>query len=201
MDIVKNSVQVGPQKFKVDAGTKIVFQSQKPISVIGVKFSKVPFKKPKSEVLFTGKKGKLYVAQDDNLDIQCDQDCIWSVDYTHRVERTEVLDPNPVAVTIDAPESVEEKVKRLIRQDRLLRMAEAEEYETFEEADDFDLDDDEELRSPYEIFEQFNDALEESASEKLDKNLEIGPERSSGGASSQDSPEGTEEARKGEDEA
>lgn len=172
MENIKNVVQVGSKKIKFDEGTKVVFNAQKPITVIGVRFSKIPLKKPVEEVLFTGLKGKLFIGKDGNLDVKCDKDCIWSVDYTHRVERTEVLDPNPVAVSIDNVESVDQKIKRLIREDRLLQQSQNEGFETFEEADDFDLDDDEILPSPYEVFEQFTDSVEESLRETANNDVE-----------------------------
>lgn len=67
-------------------------------------------------------------------------------------EGREHPDPTPVAMPIgfEKPESLEEKIRRLTRNEAAI-MAQARGQETFEEADDFDVEDDEGLPgSPWE---------------------------------------------------
>lgn len=56
----------------------------------------------------------------------------------------ETLDPTPMALPLDheIPESIEDKIKRLIASERFQQSMEAQGYETFDEADDFDVGDD-----------------------------------------------------------
>lgn len=64
----------------------------------------------------------------------------------------EVPDPRPVArpLHVDVPETLAEMIQRMVRS-QVSRQAEAVGFETFEDADDFDVGDDEELSSPYEL--------------------------------------------------
>lgn len=66
--------------------------------------------------------------------------------------RKEIPDPRPVAVPVGyrRPLTLQEEIKRFVRAE-LSQVAQAHELETFEEADDFDVDEDPELISPYEI--------------------------------------------------
>lgn len=71
----------------------------------------------------------------------------------------EVPDPNPVEIPAGfrVPESLEARIARLIRRD-ISEQAEAQGMETFDEAEDFDIDDDMfDPHSPYE--EVFDPAL------------------------------------------
>lgn len=68
----------------------------------------------------------------------------------------EKLDDTPVAVPLKfkAVETSTERMRRIIREE-MSRAAEDQGHETFEEADDFDVGDDYDPRSPYEMtFEQ-----------------------------------------------
>lgn len=71
-------------------------------------------------------------------------------------EGREIMDPTPIAPPIGykkAP-SISETIRNLIRSERLKQEAAAQGYETFEEADDFDVGDDFDPTSPYEeVFE------------------------------------------------
>lgn len=64
----------------------------------------------------------------------------------------EVPDPTPIARPVGwkEPESLQDMIARLVRGE-ISRQAAAAGAETFEEADDFDVDDDPELKSPYEL--------------------------------------------------
>jgi len=63
-------------------------------------------------------------------------------------------DQTPHTLAVDGlrrPESLDDMVRRLVRHEMFQRAAAAAGHETFEEADDFDVDDDPELKSPYEL--------------------------------------------------
>lgn len=63
----------------------------------------------------------------------------------------EVLDDTPVALPAKFKrQSWIDNMREFVRQE-LSRQAEGIEMESFEEADDFDVDDDPEIKSPYEI--------------------------------------------------
>jgi len=66
----------------------------------------------------------------------------------------EVLDSTPIARTVgfERPPSMQELIQRYVRTE-LSRQAAQAGAETFEEADDFDVDDDIELKSRYEVDE------------------------------------------------
>lgn len=65
----------------------------------------------------------------------------------------EIPDPTPVAVPIGfgIPESLESKIRRMVRSESLSMAAERAGHETFEEADDFDVDDEDDMSSPWEM--------------------------------------------------
>lgn len=66
----------------------------------------------------------------------------------------EVVDPTPIAppVGYKRPPTLVEQLRNMIRSDALAREAAAAGYETFEEADDFDIADDPiDPKTPYEI--------------------------------------------------
>lgn len=67
--------------------------------------------------------------------------------------RYEKVDPRPVSIPIgmERPESLQEKMRRLIRDEVLQQKLAADGVETFEEADDFDIPDDPaDPATPYE---------------------------------------------------
>ena len=61
-------------------------------------------------------------------------------------------DPEPVAMPVgfERPPTLAEQVARLVRSNELARLAQSEGMETFEEADDFDVDDDFDPSTPWE---------------------------------------------------
>lgn len=74
----------------------------------------------------------------------------------------EILDDTPVAIPVrlTRPPTLTEQMRQVIRGE-LSRAAAAEGYETFEEADDFDVDDDFDPQSPWEMnFDQERSPLE-----------------------------------------
>lgn len=66
----------------------------------------------------------------------------------------EVPDPTPMAIPLGmrVAETLADQIKRMVRSE-LSRQAADQGAETFEEADDFDVGDEDELSSPYELSE------------------------------------------------
>jgi hypothetical protein len=66
----------------------------------------------------------------------------------------ENLSDTPVALPLrfQRPQNILDRVRALVAHE-MSRLAEAQGFETFEEADDFDVDDDPDLKSPYELTE------------------------------------------------
>lgn len=64
----------------------------------------------------------------------------------------EILDATPIAIPLGMkrPESIQEMVARLVRQERFRAALGKDDYESFEEADDFDVDDDYDPTTPFE---------------------------------------------------
>lgn len=64
----------------------------------------------------------------------------------------EILDPTPIAppVGYQAAPSLREQIRDMVRSERLAQEVAAAGFETFEEADDFDVGDDFDPRTPYE---------------------------------------------------
>lgn len=71
----------------------------------------------------------------------------------NRVGVNEVPDPTPMAIPIGfkRPETLAEQVRRLVRSEQLSSYARSQGMESFEEAEDFDVDDDFDPRTPYEL--------------------------------------------------
>lgn len=66
----------------------------------------------------------------------------------------ETPDPTPVAMPagFKRPETLEERIRRLVRSERFAAEMEAAGFETFDEADDFDVEDDRpDPATPYEL--------------------------------------------------
>jgi len=70
-------------------------------------------------------------------------------------EGREILDPTPVAPPVGYKKqpSMADHIRDMVRSERLRQEAEAAGAESFEEADDFDVDDDPEISTPYEVYE------------------------------------------------
>lgn len=74
-------------------------------------------------------------------------------DYMHDQFGREVLSPVPVAPPVGYVKhvSLAEQIRSMVRSEALRFHAEQTGHETFEEADDFDIGDDFDPRSPYEV--------------------------------------------------
>lgn len=80
--------------------------------------------------------------------------------------RHEFPDPTPVEMPLGfkRPPSLQEEIQRLIRV-QMSQLAQEDGYESFEEADDFEVDEDPDPLSPYEVVEMQPEAI--TASETL----------------------------------
>lgn len=85
------------------------------------------------------------------LEIETEESTAWQIETKTVPERREHLDPTPVEIPVGVirPESLESIMARMINE-RFSQMAEEKGLETFEEADDFDIDDDL-PKTPYEM--------------------------------------------------
>lgn len=92
--------------------------------------------------------------------------------FGNPVESRESPDPTPLAppVGYKAAPSLAEQIREMVRSERLAREVAEAGYETFEESDDFEVDDDYVVNSPYE--NEFDPPISEmvkSGKEELDK--------------------------------
>lgn len=64
----------------------------------------------------------------------------------------EIMDPRPLSsrVGLKQPETLAQQIARILHSERAKEYAKSQGRETFEEADDFDVEDDIEMNSPYE---------------------------------------------------
>lgn len=87
----------------------------------------------------------------------------------------EIPDPTPIALPVDfeRPPTIQELVQRLVKYEMSAAAAAAGE-ESFEEADDFEVGDEPELRSPYELDDEqqaarLSDFVEEAPAPQVPK--------------------------------
>lgn len=79
-------------------------------------------------------------------------------------EGRELMDPTPIAPPIGYKKSpsIAEQIRNMVRSERLRQEAESQGYESFEEADDFEVGDDFDPKSPYEeVFEPLPEVNED----------------------------------------
>lgn len=95
-----------------------------------------------------------------HVEVVADEATDWTFEYLKYSNGVEVLDPTPVALPVAAgPPALSDVVRDLVAH-HLSRAAQANDLESFEEASDFEVDDDDELRSPFEFEEMDDDVLE-----------------------------------------
>lgn len=108
-------------------------------------------------------------------------------------KRCEIPDNTPVEIPLGykAPETLQEMIARMIRVENMQQMA-AKGMETFEEADDFDVDDDADLVSEYQMLEMQEERpyVEERRKERVPKNVPGGRRATDPAAPAKDKQEG-----------
>lgn len=82
----------------------------------------------------------------------------------------EIPDPTPIEVPAGArrPETLQEMVRRFMRVE-MSKAGQAEGFESFEEADDFDVGDDDDLKSEYELDDAAGFALVADPAKELEQ--------------------------------
>lgn len=92
-------------------------------------------------------------SQHSHIEISAMDDVMYTLDIVTPEETKEVISKESMTLTVDeVGESTEEKFRRIVHQE-LSKTAVDQERESFEESDDFDVDDDDDLieRSGYEV--------------------------------------------------
>lgn len=133
-------LQSGPKKVDVTPGTRVVIDCDKEFTVYGYEE-----KNGKPSTLFGPSSATdrrcVFVAPDGVVcfEVRCPERAKWQVEFVTRAKK-EVPDGTRVELGIPRrrPNSLAEDMKRFIREE-LSRQAEEQEFETFEEADDFDI--------------------------------------------------------------
>lgn len=92
--------------------------------------------------------------------------------YLKREDRREVPDPTPVEMPLRfrnmGPSQMRDEIRMMVRE-AMSDFAHDQGFETFEEADDFDIDDEPDLVSPYEIVEmvpEYPEVVDEDVSNR-----------------------------------
>jgi len=104
--------------------------------------------------------------------------------------RAEVVSAIPIAPPVGYVKqpSLSERIRAMVRSEHLRAAAEGGGFETFEEAEDFDVEDDPELRSNYEIHETWESGV--PTRPNVAPNPPVEPAGKSGGAGGQPPAEG-----------
>jgi len=87
----------------------------------------------------------------DGVNVKTPQATVWTFNFVPP-DRKETPDLTPLETTVERPLTLREEMKRFISTE-LSRVAESSEMETEAEANDFEMDEDDEFHSPYEINE------------------------------------------------
>lgn len=88
----------------------------------------------------------------------------------HNRQGLETPDPTPIEVTLrDRPLNIHEQIARFTRDDKVQQSLRNQGIDTFDEADDFEIPDAEEYRSPYEEIEMIDEMPVEHLQTRLDE--------------------------------
>lgn len=104
----------------------------------------------------------------DGIEIVTAKSTFWQFEITYRSDGKEYPDPTPLELPIDStrPLSLREEMRRFIREE-FSRHATDDGYESFEESNDFDLDDESDLMfSQYELAEMQPEYVNEDDQEQ-----------------------------------
>lgn len=95
------------------------------------------------------------------IEVVAELDTKWTAELVKLSDGVERLDNTPVAVPVgSAPPTLSQQVRELVRLE-LSQHAAAQDFETFEEADDFDIDDEQDgFVSRYEFFDMDDEVFE-----------------------------------------
>ena len=94
----------------------------------------------------------------DAIEIKTLKSTEWTLDWVSP-DKKETPDPIPIETTVEKPLTLREEMKRYIRTE-MSHIAEKNEMETEEEANDFEMDEDDEFTSPYEIHDMVDEEID-----------------------------------------
>lgn len=97
------------------------------------------------------------ISVNQGIEVVCADSITWSIAPVRVPVSRERPDPVPFAVTEVKPLTLKEEMQRFIRSQMAAALAPSGEVESFEEANDFDVDDDVDLMSPYEVLDMINE--------------------------------------------
>jgi len=150
-------METGPGNVKIPPGCALVLRCSKKFTALGLNHQGdlVSILGPANETDRTLR--RIVPREVNTLKMQTSKLAHWQYSYTDR-HSAETLDKTPVEIPVEPKElRYEDEMRRIVR-DELSRAADAEHRETFEEADDFDIDDPDGEPSQYELDDMQEDA-------------------------------------------
>jgi hypothetical protein len=169
-----NSVYSGTKLAKLPERTRVKLKTSGPITIFGTDENGT-----RLGIIAAGVIGNYLFIQKgyDYVEIQADKKTNWQIEYATPDLYQEHLDPEPIAIPLGKQElSTDQKIKELVRIE-MSKLSEEAGNETFDEANDFDIDDDEDMLSGFEVREMqqevpFQEYVEKN---KKEKNTEKNP--------------------------
>lgn len=178
----------GNNTIKVDPNSKLVIKASAVFTCYGMI--------DKNEVEILGSFGGLRIStplkpEITHVKIQTAKNTKYTVEFIPMASRTEQLDTTPIEVPIQRPLTLKEEMQRFIRQEFSNQLHD-DGFETFEESDDFDIDDDFDPLSEYELSDLQEEFIAETPPEPSQDPQEPIPDKSGGegGDPPSDTPEG-----------
>lgn len=154
MDIVKNVLQAGSLEFSLDAYCRCSLKASEAVTLVKKVTGGV------DQFVATGKRFRFNVGRDDsNYELIADDHVLWAIDYVHPSDCAEQLDNTPIEVVLDEGPSLEQKIKQIIRQEYYRLAQSVEEPGSFEEEDDFELEDDD-MTSAYSVIDMIEEVID-----------------------------------------
>jgi hypothetical protein len=156
MKYINNAgVYQGTQITKMPPRSRVKVKAGGPLTIYGLDNDS-----NRISVINAGVMGNINFVQDSKakgIEIQAPKSTTWQLEYQTPDMFQEHLDPEPIAIPIGKGElSTDQKIKEMVRIE-MSKAAEASGYESFEEANDFEDDDDEDMLSGYEVMDMQED--------------------------------------------
>ena len=174
-------IKFGTKVIPVEGPARVGIRADGPFTVYGLADGKrVSILGPKNE---QARVARFSLAEHITPEIVCEDSVCWTLDYQAN-RSAEVLDKTPMEIPIDVrPPSIREEMRQYIRT-VISQNAEEVGVGTFEEEDDFDIPDEFDPISPYEIQEMIEEEYIESnpiQRSSTESNNETPPETSQEG--------------------
>lgn len=143
------------ETFHVEANTAIVIECDRNVVLYGL------LNKKRTSIIGTGE--KIFFSTIEATDFELITEGLWSIQTRLLPKNTETLDPTPMEIPIEfKTNSLRDEMREYIRQ-MVSQEAITKGQGSFEEEDDFDIEDDEMPYSPYEEREMIPEYLNEPA--------------------------------------